>query len=162
MKSKFIKVGVLCFLGLGATVYGQTSGRVGINTVVPNATLEIQPNADNLVETSTTNEGLIIPKLSKKRVDAITSPVEGTKVYVTDEVLASDVKFIGTGKGFYYYNGTKWAKQLDAEKEGEWIYTNNRVNLKRSGVAPFLNKVYYDTATEQFVNTSSEDKVRLV
>lgn len=123
MKQTITRVGVLCFLGLGAVAYAQ-EGRVGINTTEPKATLEITPKASNL--TGTTNEGLIIPQLTKARVKAIATPVEGTKIYVTDEVLATDTEFTGTGKGFYFYNGTKWAKQLDSD-------TNTNIWQKQAG-----------------------------
>ncbi len=92
----------------------EVKGKVGINTDKPQATLEIQPNVANADANATTNEGLLIPRLSKARVAKMAAPVESTLVYVTDEVAEADnANFTGTGKGFYYYDGTtkKWVKQ---------------------------------------------------
>ncbi|WPC10357.1 hypothetical protein LEQ04_05960 [Riemerella anatipestifer] len=63
---KTTKLSVGVFLGLSLIAYGQTDGKVGINTSSPNATLEIKPNTTNLL--GATNEGIIVPKLSKTRV----------------------------------------------------------------------------------------------
>ncbi|MRM83078.1 hypothetical protein [Riemerella anatipestifer] len=115
MKTKTTKLSVLAFLGLGLAVYGQ-SGKVGINTDKPAATLEVQPTSTNLA--GTTNEGFIAPKLSKTRIASIASPVEGTLVYATDEADSKISDYTGTDtkvakiteKGYYYYNGTEWVK----------------------------------------------------
>ncbi|WP_161531785.1 hypothetical protein [Riemerella anatipestifer] len=71
--------------------------------------------------------------------------------------------------GFYYFanpNATedttdvstgKWVRLSDgASQDGqEWVYnpTNKRIELKRSGTAPFNNTVFYNNATGQFYNT---------
>ncbi|MFB9120064.1 hypothetical protein ACFFUE_02565 [Bergeyella porcorum] len=121
-------------------------GTVGINTMTPKATLEVQPTATNL--TGTTNEGIIAPKLSKERIAAIATPVEGTLVYATDATYAgSDAKVAKiTEKGYYYYNGTEWVKSGVGANDQEWVYdaTTNRINLKRSGGNLFENTVFYN------------------
>lgn len=58
--------------------------------------------------------------MNKTRVTSIATDkrVEGTLVYVTDDVLDTDnATFTGTGKGFYYYdaNAQRWIKQSDAK-----------------------------------------------
>lgn len=81
-------------------------GKVGVNTDNPKATLDIQPSPANSLPTATTNEGVIIPKLSKTRVANIATPEDATMIYV------SDVTYTGTNpavvditsKGFYYYD----------------------------------------------------------
>lgn len=86
-------------------------GRIGINTSNPQSTLEITPNTANSDANATTNEGLIIPKLTTARVKAITPDerVEGTMVYITDE--PSDVSLFNSNtKGFYYWDSNKWIK----------------------------------------------------
>lgn len=112
----------LVFLGLLSIgfAYAQTDGRgkVGINTNNgssatdnPRATLDIRVAEVN--KTGNTNEGILIPKLAKSRVTGIATAnrVEGTLVYVTDNVESGDsANFTGTGKGFYFYNGSKWEK----------------------------------------------------
>ncbi|MBT0550543.1 hypothetical protein [Riemerella anatipestifer] len=135
MTTKITKLSVLAFLGLGLVAYGQ-SGKVGVNTSSPQATLDIQPTAKNGDITATTNEGILAPKLSKTRVASIATPVEGTLVYVLDD--ASKTKgaisdYIGndskvakiTEKGYYYYNGTEWVKSTTGKLEQEWLHNGS-------------------------------------
>ncbi|MDY3318964.1 hypothetical protein PG637_06050 [Riemerella anatipestifer] len=156
MKTTATKLSVLAFLGLGLAVYGQ-SGKVGVNISLPRATLDVQPNATNSQDNAKTNEGILAPQLSKTRVASIEAPVEGTLVYVIDDATkvkgtindytGSDPKVAKiTEKGYYYYNGTEWVKSAAGSLDQEWVYnpTNKRIELKRSGTAPFNNKVYYD------------------
>lgn len=158
MKQTITKVGVLCFLGLGAVAYAQQGGKVGINTITPQATLDIRANAENLKDGATSNEGLIIPQLTKARVIAIAKPVEGTQVYVTDEVLATDTQFVGTGKGFYHYNGTKWAKQTDAIGNSDlWAERPSADNLKET----YLVSSSMKTGEGFFYKNSGEGQVMM-
>ncbi|MDY3337860.1 hypothetical protein PG279_01545 [Riemerella anatipestifer] len=130
MTTKITKLSVLAFLGLGLVAYGQ-SGKVGINTGKPAATLEIQPTSTNLA--GTTNEGFIAPKLSKTRIAAIASPVEGTLVYATDEADSKISDYTGTNtkvakiteKGYYYYNGTEWVKSGVSPNGELWAQRDN-------------------------------------
>lgn len=92
-----------------------SKGKVGINTDRPAATLDINANAENSKETATTNEGLLIPRLSKTRVAQMTTPSESTLVYVKDiTYTGNDAKVSDINeKGFYYYDGTsKWVKAV--------------------------------------------------
>lgn len=107
------KILILCgILGVGYA-YAQ-NGKVGINIDMPEATLHIKPNNGNAKETATTNEGLIIPKLSKQRVSIIADNLlkEGTLVYVDNmSYIGNNSKVVKiTEKGYYYYNGTEWQK----------------------------------------------------
>ncbi|MFB9121048.1 hypothetical protein ACFFUE_07590 [Bergeyella porcorum] len=142
-------------------------GTVGINTMNPKATLEVQPSTVNL--TGTTNEGLLIPRLSKERVAKMANPETSTLVYVneattyttgTDTAADTRVENIDA-VGFYHYNGTQWVKHLDTN-DSEWVYDadTNRVNLKRSGSGDFKNKVFYDIQTGQLVNIDDEQNIR--
>ncbi|MFB9120350.1 hypothetical protein ACFFUE_04000 [Bergeyella porcorum] len=107
-------------------------GTVGINTMHPKATLEVQPSTANL--TGTTNEGIIAPKLSKERIAAIATPVEGTLVYATDATYAgSDVKVAKiTEKGYYFYNGTEWVKSGNDLEEQVWKYDGTRAYIDKA------------------------------
>lgn len=92
-----------------------SKGKVGINTDRPTATLDINANAENSKETANTNEGLLIPRLSKTRVAQMTTPSESTLVYVRDiTYTGNDAKVSDINeKGFYYYDGTsKWVKAV--------------------------------------------------
>lgn len=97
-------------IGASCVAFAQ-KGKIGVNNSDPKATLDIQVKAGN----TDTNEGILIPRVNKARVKAISSTnrVEGTLVYVTDAVQDSDsATFTGTGKGFYYYDAAtqRWVK----------------------------------------------------
>ncbi|MCW0520691.1 hypothetical protein OKE79_11685, partial [Riemerella anatipestifer] len=155
MKTTATKLSLLAFLGLGLVAYGQ-SGKVGVNTSSPRATLDVQPSATNSQDNSKTNEGILAPKLSKTRVASIEAPVEGTLVYVIDDAnktngtinayTGADPKVAKiTEKGYYYYNGTEWVKSTAGSLDQEWVYepTDNRVVLKRSYQDDFNRLTYY-------------------
>lgn len=84
----------------------------GINTTNPKATLDIAASSDS--KNIDTNEGILIPRLTAKRVTDISAGnrVEGTMVYVTD--TPSSVLFNDTTKGFYYWDST-------ANITGQWV-----------------------------------------
>ena len=80
------------------------SGKVGVNTAVPKATLDITPSNANAAVGATTNEGLLIPRLSKARLKNIAASelTESTLVYVNDATAASNPSTVDvTSKGFY-------------------------------------------------------------
>ncbi|SDE18425.1 hypothetical protein [Riemerella columbipharyngis] len=107
MKKTFLKPGLMAIgLFVAASVSAQ-QGKVGINTESPKATLQVEAKDSN----GTTNEGIIVPILTKQRVANISTPVEGTLVYVNDVSAGSGATVADiTEKGYYFYNGTKWVK----------------------------------------------------
>lgn len=109
MKKIFISAALVA----SAAAFAQTTGKVGINVDAPQATLDINPNATNL--TGTTNEGILIPRLTAARTAATAAPVEGTMVYVTD-APADATKFTDTTKGFYY-----WDSAVGTAPVGRWV-----------------------------------------
>lgn len=86
-------------------------GNTGINSEAPKATLEI--NVANVNTNNNTNQGIIIPQLTRQRIADITSTnlLDGTMVYAntatditqTDVVIKRRVSQITT-KDFYKYN----------------------------------------------------------
>ncbi|MFB9120149.1 hypothetical protein ACFFUE_02990, partial [Bergeyella porcorum] len=120
MKKQFVLAGLLAAGFASAQTDKGYLGKVGINIMTPQATIDIRPNDDNRQETATTNEGILIPKLSKTRVANIEDAllVEGTLVYVTDDASSTIASYAGTNakvakiteKGYYYYNGVEWVK----------------------------------------------------
>ncbi|MGP1500870.1 MAG: hypothetical protein ACTTJM_03685 [Bergeyella cardium] len=104
----------LGLISISALASAQYDGRVGINTDTPKATLDLRPNPDNALATATTNEGLLIPKLSKARVANIATPEEATMVYVGNLIYTgTDPRVSGIiSPGFYYYDAVngKWKK----------------------------------------------------
>ena len=85
MKKALFSAFLLSTLAVNAQI-----GKVGVNTDNPKATLDIQPSPANSLPTATTNEGVLIPKLSKTRVANIATPEDATMIYV------SDVTYTGT------------------------------------------------------------------
>ena len=117
----FLNAAVACFLGITANSFAQSTpaapqkedvGRIGINSISPRATLDIEVKTTD----ETANQGIIIPNLSKVSIAKITEPVESTLVYIsnvdnytegqntTADALVANVN----AKGFYFYDGTTW------------------------------------------------------
>ncbi|WP_434575033.1 hypothetical protein [Riemerella anatipestifer] len=129
------KLSVFAFLGLSfVAYYGQDySGKVGINTDKPNATLEIKGKSDN---TNNTLEGLVIPNVSINKtlqMGGNTSIKESTLIYVNDlsdyTTTPVDTKVVNiNAKGYYYWDGSTWVKLVNNFKQSAnktLVYTNN-------------------------------------
>lgn len=70
------------------------NGRVGINTITPNASAAL--------DITSTTQGLLLPRMTKVQRDAISSPVAGLAVYQTDNT-----------PGLRVYNGTNWMRYTE-------------------------------------------------
>ncbi len=116
MKQIFLFLGTLAISGL----YAQQT-QVGINTSAPNATLDIQANPNAVAGT---NEGILIPRISKEKVAQMTTPETSTLVYVNDVSFTTTEPKVAniTKVGFYHYNGTEWVAGLGDDTS---IYTQN-------------------------------------
>lgn len=79
-------LGLLFFLP--QLLQGQ-SGNVGIGTSTPAASA--------ILDVTSTEKGVLIPRMNKIQRDAISSPTEGLLIYQSDNI-----------PGFYYYSGTNW------------------------------------------------------
>ena len=131
MRKHIILLGLLATTSL---VFAQ-AGKVGVNTSNPEATLDIKPSAANATTTATTNEGVLIPRVSKARLNSIATAnlKESTLVYVdnisgTTNPVTSNV----TSKGFYYYSTTenKWVKIAEGaiqEQDLRFVGNHNHV-----------------------------------
>ncbi|MBT0552585.1 hypothetical protein [Riemerella anatipestifer] len=104
MKTRTTKLSLLAFIGLGLSAYGQ----VGINNPDPKATLHI----DAKTTTGSINEGILIPRVTTAKVQAMTGAEEATLVYVSDGVAGTGVASEVSGKGFYFFDKSiqKWNK----------------------------------------------------
>ena len=114
MKKQIILLGFLATTGLA---FAQ-SGKVGINTNSPEATLDIKPSTANAAVSANTNEGVLIPRVSRARLNSIapSNLKESTLVYVNDLTGAvATVTSNVTSKGFYYYStaDSKWVKMAE-------------------------------------------------
>lgn len=109
MKKVILTIGILAGV---SSIFAQV-GRVGINTDDPKATLHIKADKDN----KDTNPGLIIPTVSKDKLDT-GNPAESTLVYYSggsnsayiNQNTGSTTENIDSKKGFYYYDGTDWQR----------------------------------------------------
>ena len=131
MKKHIILLGLLATTSLA---FAQ-AGKVGVNTSNPEATLDIRPSAANATTTATTNEGVLIPRVSRDRLKSIATAnlKESTLVYVdnisgTTNAVTSNV----TSKGFYYYSTTdsKWVKIAEGapqEQDLRLVGNNNHI-----------------------------------
>ena len=84
---------VLCFI-LGQVIVAQ----VGIGTTTP--------DASSALEISSTDSGVLVPRMTVAQRIAITSPADGLLVYQTNDV-----------SGFYFYDGSQWVRLLDKSKD---------------------------------------------
>ncbi|WP_162910727.1 tail fiber domain-containing protein [Hymenobacter oligotrophus] len=98
--------------GLMLPAAAQTTGSVGIGTTAPDASA--------LLELSTTNKGLLLPRLTQVQREAIQSPAAGLLIYQTDNTA-----------GLYIYGGTSWSllpnatQQQSADNLGNHTATTN-------------------------------------
>ena len=72
--------------------------QVGINTE--------NPDSSSALDIESTSGGLLIPRLTETQRDAISSPATGLMIYQIDQVA-----------GFYFFNGSVWAKIGGAEEQ---------------------------------------------
>jgi BclB C-terminal domain-containing protein len=67
----------------------QTRAQVGVGTITPDASAQL--------DVSSTNKGILIPRMKKAERDAILAPATGLLIFQTDET-----------PGFYFYNEAAW------------------------------------------------------
>src|SRR4249920_961203 len=81
-----------------------STGAAGIGTT--------KPDSSSLLEIKSTSKGILIPRMTQVKRDAIVRPAAGLLIYQTN----------GT-PGFYYYNGAAWAAVTP--KNTGWSLTGN-------------------------------------
>lgn len=137
--------------GVLASAQTDYQGKVGINTAEPKATLDLNPSKENAaVKADASNEGLLIPRLSKERLAKVASTnlQESTLVYVNDASYAGSETTVKNvkSKGFYFYNGTEWTAVTGAGASSsvKTLYTDDgeisaarTVTVKNSGSLVF-------------------------
>jgi len=104
MKKNLLLAGLLTTFSLVA------KSQVGINTTAPAATLDV--TAKNSTGTTTTVEGLLIPRVDRQRAQSMTGVPTSTLIYVNSIATgtASGTALNIDAVGYYYYNGTVWTK----------------------------------------------------
>src|SRR5438876_196756 len=74
------------------------------------------PNATAMLDISSTNRGLLIPRMSATQKSAIVKPAKGLLVFQTD-----------VDSGFWYYSGSHWVQLIgsDTSTKGAWLLAGN-------------------------------------
>lgn len=106
MKTNFTLLATVGSLLTTATI----SGQVGINSTTPASTLDIV--AKNATGTSTNVDGVLIPRVTRQRVQDMVGVPSSTLVYINEVSSGTQT---GTAVnidavGYYYFNGTAWVK----------------------------------------------------
>lgn len=89
-----------------------TFSQVGIGTTTP--------DASSALEISSTDSGILIPRMTQVQRDAIVAPATGLLIYQTDNTA-----------GFYYYNGTIWTTFGGAD--ADWTVSGNDMYNANTG-----------------------------
>jgi len=87
MKTILKSIIFTAFISINLTAFAQ----VGINTNTP--------EASSALDVTSTEGGILIPRLTETQRDAITSPATGLMIFQTDQMT-----------GFYFFDGAAWAQ----------------------------------------------------
>lgn len=130
-------------LGFSVSAFAQN---VGIGTSTPNASAKL--------EISSTNSGVLIPRVSLTNVSDGTTPVAtpatGVLVYNTNAAVTG-----GSGTGFYYWNGFIWRKLQDSASN-DWTLTGN------GGTNAAINFLGTADAVDMVVRTNNIERMRIL
>ena len=99
---KIYAVTLLCLFGL--YTQAQSTGKVGIGTNSPNASAQL--------DITSTDKGLLIPRLTTAQQAAVSSPATGLLVFNT------------TNNVFEYFNGTIWV-DIAGTADTDWTISGN-------------------------------------
>ncbi|MBF0596829.1 hypothetical protein [Faecalibacter rhinopitheci] len=130
--------------------------QVGINTIKPNASLDVQANAT----TVNIPDGIIAPRLTGEQLKAKDSAYNrdqiGAMVYVTQGLVEND----RVGKtikvknpGYYYFDGEIWQIIEIGKQAQDWFYMPS-FNLDMGTIGQKTVNLY-ESYRSQFVNDSS-------
>lgn len=90
---------------------GPTFAQVGIGTTAPHSSAAL--------DITSTNSGLLIPRMTSSQRNAIISPMQGLMVFQTDN-----------SEGFYFYDGSSWVQINEGPK---WLQTGNDIYNVNTG-----------------------------
>ena len=97
--------------------------QVGINTTTP--------DPSSMLDITSTDKGILIPRMTQTQRDAIASPATGLMIYQTDG-----------RKGFYYYSGTSWkifVQEIDDLSDAQKDNSNSNLFLGHQGFSGTFN-----------------------
>jgi len=135
MKTILKSIIFTAFIAINVTAFAQ----VGINTNTPEASAAL--------DVTSTEGGILIPRLTETQRDAITFPATGLMVFQTDQTT-----------GFYFFDGAAWA-QLEGPAGADGLTTSvngvsqvdGAITLTTTDIAEG-NNIYY---TEALVSANS-------
>ncbi|SEW40348.1 hypothetical protein SAMN05421841_2697 [Chryseobacterium wanjuense] len=109
------KLFVLAMVSFSVQIFAQ----VGVNTTAPSASFDI--TAKEPTGTSTTVDGVLVPRVDRQRAQSMTSVPTSTMIYVNNIATGSATGTTANVDtiGFYYFDGTVWVKMA----------TGNGVNI---------------------------------
>ena len=117
----------------GNDVYN-TTGEVGIGTTTPAASA--------LLDLTSTNKGILIPRMTAAQKTTITSPSTGLLIFQTDAPA-----------GFYYYNGSGWLNMSNLGTNSRYIPYSSNVTFYAGGqsLAGAAGGTYMDITNSDLV-----------
>ncbi len=78
------------------------------------------PNASAMLDVSSTNKGILIPRMTTAQRDGISSPATGLQIYNT------------TNNGLEFYNGSVWAS-VSGTGGSQWTTSGNNIYSSNAG-----------------------------
>jgi hypothetical protein len=124
----------------------EINAQVGIGTLDPHPSAALDVNA--------ADQGFIAPRVSLEdvtnSVSPVNSPIEGLLVY---NINVNTIG--GSGKGYYYWNGTQWAKLVISNIVDEWKLKGN------SGTDPNSDFLGTTDAQDLVLRTENTEKMRI-
>lgn len=124
---------LISLLLLPAYAFTQT-GSLGINTDGS------MPHASAILDVKSTNQGVLIPRMSEAQKLLITTPATGLLIYQTDMV-----------PGFYFYNSSTWINVST-----QTLFGGSTGYLpKFTGASTLGNSLFFDNGTSTGINTNA-------
>lgn len=119
---------------LGGNDVYNTTGDVGIGTTTPAASA--------LLDLTSTNKGILIPRMTAAQKTTITSPSTGLLIFQTDAPA-----------GFYYYNGSGWLNMSNLGTNSRYIPYSSNVTFYAGGqsLAGAAGGTYMDITNSDLV-----------
>jgi hypothetical protein len=125
--------------------------QVGVGTTTPNSTLDIV--ATNPTGSSTTVDGILIPRVDRQRAQSMTGLTTSTMIYVnsiaTGTATGNAVNI--TAIGFYFFDGTVW-QRISTGATTDWALTGN------AGTTAGTNFIGTTDAVDFRIRTAGTDR----
>ncbi len=78
------------------------------------------PNASSILDITSINQGILVPRMSSLERNAITNPANALLIYQTDNI-----------SGFYFFNGSQWMPL--SSLDNDWVLSSNDMYNANSG-----------------------------